>query len=274
MDPSTADNIFTLWKRSAAEAGLNLVAGSFEEGGSLTGLTDVLWCQADGKYYSWGGVLPKKVPAGSTPSSSGGISASAWIDKRLSPNAFKQSGTGAVPRTMLDKAREVVSVKDFGAVGDGVTDDTGAIQAAILSLPSTGGTLIFPNGEYKVTSGFTVSKDNVWLCGELNARIKRYGAFEIFNVTGSYNKISDLQLMGNKVSYPYPAYARAAIVMIRGDFNIVSDCQIEDGNSHGILFHTGGAPQFNLVQGNIVLNCEEVGKLLKRWCWWYRRRLD
>jgi len=46
---------------------------------------------------------------------------------------FQQIGTGAIARTLQDKAREAVSVKDFGAVGDGVTDDTAAIQAAIDS---------------------------------------------------------------------------------------------------------------------------------------------
>lgn len=63
---------------------------------------------------------------------------------------FLQAGAGAVGRTMLDKAREVVSVKDFGAVGDGVADDTAAIQAAINFIVSQAfrPTLIFPKGIY------------------------------------------------------------------------------------------------------------------------------
>lgn len=56
---------------------------------------------------------------------------------------FLQSGSGAVARTVQSKLRDVVSVKDFGAVGDGVTDDTTAIQAAVnaslvVYVPDTG----------------------------------------------------------------------------------------------------------------------------------------
>lgn len=43
-----------------------------------------------------------------------------------------------------------VSVRDFGAVGDGVTDDSAAIQAALLSIKETGGTIKFPVGTYIV----------------------------------------------------------------------------------------------------------------------------
>ncbi len=45
-----------------------------------------------------------------------------------------------------------VSVKDFGALGDGSADDTVAIQKAIDSVGETGGTLHFPAGTYIVTS--------------------------------------------------------------------------------------------------------------------------
>ena len=69
---------------------------------------------------------------------------------------FTQDGAGAVRRTVQDKLREWVSVTDFGAVGDGVTDDTAAIQAAI-SVITGPATLFFPAGIYILTSAVTKS---------------------------------------------------------------------------------------------------------------------
>lgn len=63
---------------------------------------------------------------------------------------FLQSGTGAAGRTAQAKMRDTVSAKDFGAVGDGVSTDTTAIQAAINAVSAAGGgTVYLPAGAYK-----------------------------------------------------------------------------------------------------------------------------
>jgi hypothetical protein len=67
--------------------------------------------------------------------------------------SFTQSGTGATTRTVDSKLKDSVSVKDFGAVGDGVADDTAAIQAAITA--ADGRTVLLPAGTYKITSTLT-----------------------------------------------------------------------------------------------------------------------
>lgn len=83
-----------------------------------------------------------------------------------SPDDFAIKAAGSTtPRTLSERARDQVNVKDFGAKGDGVSDDTGAIQAAIDSLPlnvgnrgiltprgfANGGEVLIPGGRYKVT---------------------------------------------------------------------------------------------------------------------------
>jgi len=81
---------------------------------------------------------------------------------------YTPAGTGAVQTTVQTKLRESVSVKDFGAVGDGVTDDTAAIQAAL----DITGKILIPKGSYKTTSQLII-KSNTHLLLDKNAIILR-----------------------------------------------------------------------------------------------------
>lgn len=57
-----------------------------------------------------------------------------------------------IPRMLKDRFADVVNVRDFGAKGDGTSDDTEAIQAACDHAGALGFALIvFPHGSYKVT---------------------------------------------------------------------------------------------------------------------------
>lgn len=76
----------------------------------------------------------------------------AWV-------GFLQAGTSATTRTWQDKVRERISVKDFGAVGDGATNDTSAIQAAETYRASVAGELVFPQGVY-LTDGTVINRAN------------------------------------------------------------------------------------------------------------------
>jgi hypothetical protein len=79
---------------------------------------------------------------------------------------YTAPGASAVERTAESKFSDVVSVKDYGAVGDGTADDSAAIQAAIDSFGASGGTLEFEAGKtYKCLSTLTVSTSNLTLNG-------------------------------------------------------------------------------------------------------------
>jgi hypothetical protein len=88
---------------------------------------------------------------------------------------FLQAGTGAVLRSVQDELRTGINVKQFGAVGDGTTNDSAAIQAAITyaeslisstsSLDNFSPTILFPSGKYLLSTAITVTKHGIGITG-------------------------------------------------------------------------------------------------------------
>lgn len=100
---------------------------------------------------------------------------------------------------------QFVSVKDFGAVGDGVTDDSSAIGDAITAvITAGGGILYFPAGKYKCLGriGTFINVENLTLLG--------YGA-EIQNFAGT--NVQGLMQFGNAATDGNGMYSASAITV-------------------------------------------------------------
>ena len=105
---------------------------------------------------------------------------------------------GAVARCQAN----VYSVKDsaFGAAGDGSTDDTAAIQAAINAANSAGGGCVYyPAGTYKLTSALTIHSGITFLGDGRQVSIIRQTSTSANGISGndaSYLHFQDLQIQG------------------------------------------------------------------------------
>ena len=134
-----------------------------------------------------------------------------------------------IASTHLAVAGTIVNVKDHGAVGDGVTDDTAALQAAISNLTAgtatTGDVLLFPPGEYMVSSSLTLP-DGTRVFGPRS----RVGSLEsligpVFHQSGDVTGLVFMIDVTNGASNGGPA--------IQNDSGTMSHCFFEHGKYFG-----------------------------------------
>lgn len=130
-----------------------------------------------------------------------------------------------------------VSIKDFGAKGDGVSDDTASIQAAINSIAATGGCVCIPTGTYIVSNTITLpSKVSIAGSGIASAVISATLAMtnlqDVFYAnTSTFVTICNISILGNTNG---TNGAGSAIHFKNGSNNSVSNVYIENTTQAGI----------------------------------------
>ena len=206
---------------------------------------------------------------------------------------YQPAGSGAVQTNVQAKLRETVSVKDFGAVGDGVADDTAAIQAAIDDVAYTtsgfygevtGKILYFPAGVYKINASLTVPVNaGIHFVGEGKTRSTLWQSVNnvnIFDVTGNNFRggFRGMRLTGNQGQVG--GTAKAINIGPNGNQIYVEDCWINTvgyaiyGNptsdSNFInnvieyvltpIYLAGGGNGYFTINDNVFYNCGPVSQ--------------
>jgi hypothetical protein len=173
---------------------------------------------------------------------------------------FKNGGatpTGAITRSIDSKLQDIVSVKDFGAVGDGITDDTVAIQAAINASTN----VYIPAGTYKVTATLVLQSPNANKMSVITGAGFGYttlnwagstSGYVITNSARSFVKIEDIAFV-NTV-----AFGTTVAIQSTGGFqdSTFTNC-LFNGFQAGIQMGnlTGSDSFFTNIEANVFYNC-------------------
>jgi hypothetical protein len=163
---------------------------------------------------------------------------------------YNEGDTGAVTRTVKAKLQETVSVKDFGAVGDGVTDDTAAIQAAVNAANA----IYFPPGEYITSLIELSSRTDISLfgggIGVTTLKMKANIEETIIKLGAGSKRISikNMTLDGNRTNQTPTGDGINYGILLGGEQIILENLYIKDCATDGIILNSA------LINGNYSIS--------------------
>ena len=80
----------------------------------------------------------------------------AYYNEDASGVSYNQGAPAALVRSAMSRMQDIISVKDFGALGNNSNDDTAAIQAAITYAAGIGAHVYFPYGTYLISASLVI----------------------------------------------------------------------------------------------------------------------
>lgn len=166
-------------------------------------------------------------------------------------------------------AISTINVKDYGALGDGETDDSGAINEALLAASDLGiGTVYMPGGTYIVTDNPVFMQPYVTLKGsESYTEIKQGNTANLPTVvdftdfyggaTATYAVLRDLTIDGNRdnnLGGLFLGVDKRLVYFGNTDYVTIDNCYMQNGPGYGVA----GSSQTGLrFTNNSVTNTEQ-----------------
>src|SRR6266511_3262359 len=177
-----------------------------------------------------------------------------------------QGKLGAVSDAAAAQKGAVLNVRDYGAKGDGVSDDTAAVQAAV-NAATNGATVMFPRGIYLVSNLAVKNRSRLSFMGEgRNSMIKqKTGAERIATFDGSSDiAITKLGFDANGIA-AYGGLVFYAMNRVRIEENWFWDSApkpVRDTDRYSIVFGKGKSPSQDrriIIADNQVIRTKTSG---------------
>jgi len=174
--------------------------------------------------------------------------------------AFATDWWSAKPDVVIGKTA-TVDVRTKGALGDGVHDDTAAIQAAIDSLPSDGGTVTVPAGRYMINalkpirlrSHTRLLMDSMATLAAIPTSASRYWVIKVWNVTDV--RIVGGNVVGERAQHKGSTGEWGYGINISGSKNVVVKAvNVSDFWGDGVLVGATGSGRYLQPSDNVTID--------------------
>jgi len=140
------------------------------------------------------------------------------LEGSMSSPDYTASGTGSITRTSNNKFSDFVSVKDFGAKGDSLTDDTLAIQQALTAYDS----VFIPEGRYLISGTITIqARQTLKGAGQTSVLECQDNSFNAIEVVEDHSTLANFRIEKSDVGIKLYGRDRPVVQTSVTDITIV-----------------------------------------------------